>query len=437
MSGIVIQVSSEASHEETALHYLPWGTRSLRLEVWNPDGLEFYLRPQVYDPAGAFKAGFADGANGKELIVSWGGGSEPGVKVTRKHQYAYFDVTHCGPHLAEAYTLTFVRFDPQQKAISPAGQVQFTCPLPGASLPGLLQPTWQGQPGSPQRSLHFQLYGGAAHPAVFEYLPRWWPPASFKTRRSAPPGDVWLAFASPNDADKMDILTAWSQAPGAEPAAWFTVRGQNLRPLVDAGRITANLFHFVRFQGTVSECSYWVLRLWFFWLDTAPAAPGEISSLGAKEEIPDSERLDLLFDDALELKFIGTDQHYLEMWAPVGDVPAGTELGAQLGIGHPKELDEALHSAAVGVSLTANLVISQAHFRLSQLIASLPGVTRKPAGNPMNNLLTRLEKEFQDAQSAAVQFGVGDLAGTHTPFLEKLTFPSDLISGDVREVPQA
>lgn len=159
---------------------------------------------------------------------------------------------------------------------------------------------------------------------------------------------------------------------------WQLAQGeiQKLRPLL------LELFHLCNQR-------FYVVRLWFLWLD---------KRIGKKHEVPDAERIDVLLDiQEGAVRYMVTDFHYCETWGLL-------------------EQDEKYGKASLGLTLL-NLD-DFGRTLLSSLLESTEG-----------NPITKIQVELCQGL-AARQTG----PNAHVPLLNNVLFWQRLTSGDVRKL---
>jgi hypothetical protein len=129
-------------------------------------------------------------------------------------------------------------------------------------------------------------------------------------------------------------LTVWASRPESDGEVLLARIGGSIDyPLYDMRQVLPELYRF--------GPQTWALRVWFFWLDMqisrgdlgrywerqedeleqawrgiTSKVEGGIAERAWHElhEIPDAERVDLIFDDELRPLYAGTDLHWRELW---------------------------------------------------------------------------------------------------------------------------
>jgi len=312
------------------LEYLPWGTRSIKLLVVIDDVDEdLYIRPELVMQNGRI-AGYLGSPEQPELEISWGGGSELGFEIKRstKRQHVFFSVTHLDSQLKDKYRLAIL-------VVTKSGVVtgkQVIILRRPANLPdNLLQPMWESN-ASGVHTLSLKPYRAEGSVSVPFYVSRWWPTAQVRYAR------ISDAIAIPKVVIKcqrrLSPATSRSKAEVfvGEDSAFVTVNGDLEFPLVDRHQVRCDLFTFA---------DGWALRIWFLWLDktfpveyTQSLADEEKSALvrwGAAQEVPDAERIDLIFGVQGNLRYVCTDMHWREMWGQPAVKPGSNPFEVVIG----------------------------------------------------------------------------------------------------------
>ena len=188
-----------------------------------------------------------------------------------------------------------------------------------------------------------------------------------------------------------------------------TIDGDLEFPLVDLRQISADLSYMA---------GHWNLRVWFWWLDKGVAkklegkiTPKELESLddwGVAQEIPDAERVDLVFDHQFKMKFVCTDLHWHELWAPC-------------------DADEPIRASIAGTS------------RYQVYIRGVGGL-KVVVGSQARSFVPTPDEHFDPSRKVMAQLrdpggihlGVGSMEHKHTPYFHDLDFETELTSSDVR-----
>jgi hypothetical protein len=224
-----------------------------------------------------------------------------------------------------------------------------------------------------------------------DYVSRWWAPSTFSYR---PAGDLPGRVSVVCEDNTLTVKLGGEETDRG---------GTCLAEIVDNGwqpgqdtqglrHVFAELFHFL-------ESRYFVVRLWFLWLD---------KRIGPAREVPDAERVDVLYDaETGKSLFLGTDFHYREVWTQLKD-----EAGMPAGI--PR--------------VTLNLRPNNLDDFLRLMLTYLVG--RKSEGNPVQQILRRLP-EGKTPPIGPLQKG----PDTGAPLFDAkgFNFPYTIMSKDVRE----
>lgn len=415
MSDISLAVISKRTEEEIELgisppvdriDYLPWGTRSLKLAVSGDFEGEVIVRPEPFDDDPDRIMSYA--AENEAIQFSWGGGWERGVELENKPgaaKYIFFNVTHRGPETAEQYTTTLIAFDHDENEL---GRLDITLTRPDPLPETLLSAAWRDSDKGAILTLQ-----NAAAAQVPLYMARWWPEAKVEY------ADVAVAGTPPaikidclrNVGGGFSVVRVSGRNDGDDDWRMLaTVDGDIQFPVVDGKQITADLYYMAGF---------WALRLWFFWLDKGVARRPEtqgrdeverriLERWHIEQEIPDAERVDLVFDNGFNLIYLCTDLHWHEMWAPYENF--GEPV--QVSIAAAKKI-EVIIRGAEGVRIIAQ----------SEVQKRLPDPDRTII--PSDIIIERLRNPHQQPQAE------GDITHKHTPYFHNVEFDAALTSSDV------
>jgi hypothetical protein len=213
------------------------------------------------------------------------------------------------------------------------------------------------------------------------YVSRWWPGKQITyTQDTALTERLSLNLEGRKIRLQLDVAASDTSITLAEveDLDWRRDLGEvhQLRPLLP------ELFHLCNQR-------FYVVRLWFLWLD---------KRIGKKHEVPDAERIDVLFDvQEGVVCYMGTDFHYHETWGQL-------------------EQDEKFGQASLGLNI----------FNLDDFGRTLlSGLLESSEGNP----ITKIELELCQGL-AARQTG----PNAHVPLLRNTLFWQRLTSGDVRKL---
>jgi hypothetical protein len=220
-----------------------------------------------------------------------------------------------------------------------------------------------------------------------DYVSRWWAPGMFVYR---PAGDL-PGRLSLDREDNIITLNLGGEIDESSRVCLAEVVDYGWQPDQDAQglrHVLAELFHFL-------DNRYYVVRLWFLWLD---------KRIGPMREVPDAERVDVLFDvETKEVVFLGTDFHYREVWTQLKSGETSARVTLSL---HRRNLDDFL--------------------RL--LLLSLGGGKFK--GDPAHEVNRRLQP---GKLPAVTPMQKGPITGTPLLDLKGLILPYTIMSEDVRE----
>ena len=418
MSDITLAVVSQRTEADIALgleppvdslDYLPFGTRSLKLAVVGGFEGEVIIRPEPFDDDPERIASYA--AESRAIRFSWGGGWERGVELENKPgttKYIFFNVTHRGTETAEQYTTTIIAFDHNEQEL---GRLDVTLNRPADMPETLLTAEWETD--NEQSNLVIENTAVNSVAQVPLYMARWWPQAQVTyapVDAAGPPPKIILNCLR-NVGNGFSVVHVNVQNEGdVQPRMLARVDGDIQFPLVDGRQISADLYYMA---------GHWALRLWFFWLDKGvarrPQTQGKtveerriIERWSLEQEIPDAERVDLVFDKDFNLVYLCTDLHWHEMWAPYEN--QGQVL--QVSIAATKKLEVIIRGAA-GVKIIAQ---SEAQKRL-------PDPDRQVI--PSDIVLQRLRNPHQAPQEE------GSITHKHTPYFQEVEFDAELTSSDV------
>lgn len=390
------------------LEYLPWGTRSLKLKVDGNYKGELYVRPEPFDTQSDLIAGYGIGENGKDILVSWGGGWERGFQLDYRpgeEAYIFFNLTHGGERAQKSYQVVLVARHAETGA--ELGRLLVTLERPLDLPAALLKPHWQVVENG-DRNLLLCSDDPALPTRAPLYLSRWWPGQNVEYVGGAPPQVRLLCRRNVGGGSSQ--VDVWVAPNANEPEIHLArIDGDIQFPLVDLEQIHAELYYMA---------NHWALRIWFFWLDKGVADKINWDGLDDNErkvliawrqgqEIPDAERVDLVFDSEFNLRFLCSDLHWRELWAPYsGSLPLRVSIGAE-------KTPDVLIRGGQGVFAVAAARVKDY-------------IPRPEKGfDPSREVMQRLSAQ------EGVEKGPGLLRHKHTPFFHGAEFDISLISNDV------
>ncbi len=385
------------------IQYLPWGKRPLKIKVYC-EGMDepLFLCPEnVY--ANGRIAGYIGSQENPEVEISWGGGNEAGFELQKSEiQYAYFNITHCDKELKAEYRLKLLVIT-KTKALIAEIEIRLCKP---SNLPAnILKPSWV-KTASDESVMHLIPLINDQVVSLPFYVSRWWPRMGISY--SPPISDVpivGLKCKRGGVNERSQISLILNEIEVAE------IAGDLDFPLVDRQQVSVDLFAFA---------SFWGVRVWFNWLDkrfpaqylnslTQPER-NHLNNWGKVHEIPDAERVDLILDDQFDLRYVGTDIHWREMWGE--PLPLQGDERFRIVVGGENTLDTIARGIRT-LSMSAMAFVPRI------------GYFGDPSPLILNKLLNPLPPE--------ASFGVGSIEHKHAPSLDAI-FDSRLTSGDVLTV---
>ncbi|MCI0578312.1 MAG: hypothetical protein L0332_22450 [Chloroflexi bacterium] len=307
-----------------SLVYRPWSTRTLKVKVsTTPDKenlppLRLRTRRMADAQATGMTCGYAD--EGEAFLVSWGGGHEEGpcLKADDQGGHAeecvslkagvpstiYLNVKHQGDELPEMAAVTL-------EAYAPANGHMY------ASLPVTLQKPADLPAGVVRLAPAGAGWWQAAGDYLADYDARWWPAAEVTYQQVTAPS---LSIRQDNNR----LLVEW---PGqGNPAIIIT---DNTSPSLLSPGIEKYAPSSVDFELFNFDQDHFVLRIWFFWLNTNI---GFKFSEQVRHEVPDAERFDFLIrKKSGKVVLACTDFHWQEVWGQVVEMPLNARYGFTLG----------------------------------------------------------------------------------------------------------
>lgn len=360
---------------EDQLDYLPFGVRTLKLRVEGDCLGKVRLRPKRLSglPGKAF--GHEDEGVSPQFIVSWGGGYEDHCELDGPHRrMAYFLVHHVGEG-SDDHRLTIEAGDESgHRACLP---VTLTYPRSGGQpwpSEQLVRPTWHEVCGGLGGSCTIQLQGALTP----RYLSRWWPQNRIAYAYDKKPPQVSLSHRRLVDGGHGDLTVYASRPDDGRQVLLAKIGGSIGYPLYDMRQVIPQLFRF--------GPRTWALRVWFFWLDLdisrrdlgrcwhRDADELEQAWRGItrredggladgnwrqRHEIPDAERVDMVFDDDLQPLYAGTDLHWRELWGPYAPHLGGEPVLVQVMNTRAKELARSWQELEKTVEGWSQIILSR------------------------------------------------------------------------------
>jgi hypothetical protein len=242
----------EPERSENKLDYLPFGVKTLKVEVNEDYKGKLHLRPRRLSSVPGEKSAHEDEGDPPRFVVSWGGGHEEYYELDcPKKRFAHFLVHHVGKSADDQVKLTIVAEDENGSAVNLP--VTLTVPtLQGSPLPQgqLVQPYWEETRGGLDGSCDIRLTG------VFtpRYISRWWPKNRVEYTYDKQPPQVRLHHRRLVEATHGDLRVYASQPGDQGERLMAEIRGSIGYPLYDMRQVVPELYRF----GPQS----WVLRVW-------------------------------------------------------------------------------------------------------------------------------------------------------------------------------
>ena len=425
----LIAEGSEAPRQDSRLDFLPFGVRAVKLSVKGNCRSRLKLRPRRLSRVPGETFGHEDGGDPPQFIVSWGGGYEDHCLLEYpQRRVAHLLVHHVGDSVAD-HLLTIEATD--ESGTSAQLPVTLTYPRTGGApwpLDQLVKPSWREVRAGLDGVCSIELDGEL----VPRYLSRWWPHNRIVYTYDKKPPRVRLVHRRQGDQGNGD-LTVYASEPGsAEEIVLAELRGSIGYPLYDMRQVLPELFRF--------GPRTWALRVWFFWLDleispadlarhwqrsegdlaqawrgiTAQAEGGTASrSWRQSHEIPDAERVDVVFDDELQPLYAATDLHWRELWGEYAPQSPGEPVRIQVMNTQAKELARNWQELSRVVQSWGQVILTRF-------------ARNEPPYDPHREVMAELRGE---GLLAADPIGME----SHTPSLLNVKMQRHLTSTDVRD----
>jgi hypothetical protein len=313
------------------LDYLPFGVKTLKVQVAGDYRGKLRLAPLRRSPVVGETFAHEDQSETPQFVVSWGGGQEGYYELKYpKKRIVHFLVRHIGDALDDRLlTIVATKEDGDQITLP----VNLTCPtMKGkpCSMGTLIKPTWQEVIQGPNGESDIRLIGHVAP----DYISRWWPHNRVKhVDDGERPPRLRVRYRRLADGDSGSLAVYATDAPGGDEVLLARIQGCIPYPLYDMQQVVPELYRF--------DARTWALRIWFFWLYKVISYE-DLSQYGTRSkeerqhswqalrsekegglakrswqeglEIPDAERVDIVFSNDLEPLYAATDLHWREMW---------------------------------------------------------------------------------------------------------------------------
>jgi hypothetical protein len=336
----------EAPRRGHQLDYLPFGLKTLRLTVDGDFEGKVRLRPRRMSAVAGETFGHEDSGVPPQFIISWGGGHEGHCEIDNPRvRMVHLLVHHVGEDLGD-HLLTIEASDEAGQAVSLP--LLLTYPRSGGigwPADRLAKSTWTEVTGGLGGACSIDLRGDF----VPRYLARWWPSDRVIYSYDKSPPSVRLYYQRLVDGVNGALQVHASRPGDAQDVLLAEIRGSIAYPLYDMRQVLPELFRF--------GPQTWVLRVWFFWLDLEVSRQdlarywartedeleqawrgitgkeqGGTSSQAWRQmhEIPDAERVDIVFTDELQPLYAATDLHWRELWGQYAPQSPGEPIQVQI-----------------------------------------------------------------------------------------------------------
>jgi hypothetical protein len=426
--------AGEADREGNKVDYLPFGVKTLKVAVEGDHRGKLHLAPQRLSAVQGETQGHEDVGDPPQLVVSWGGGHESCCELDYPRQsVAHFLVNHVGQGTGDHQLTIEARLDDRDE-VEASITVTLTYPTvmgePWPPLPELVKPSWQEVTVGSSGESDIVLEGRYCP----DYISRWWPHNRvIYDADGPPPPRVRLRYRRLADSESGDLTVRLASGGGAPDVDLALIEGGIPYPLYDSQQVLPELHRF--------GPQTWALRVWFFWLDkeisradlrrwgtrtddeveeawrglaakSAGRAGGE--SWAERHEIPDAERLDVVFGHDGMVLYAATDLHWHEMWGRC--TQPGTRVQARIMNTKPAKALEDWQTTWQVIKGWSSILLTQILRRYDL----------SPPYNPQKEVVAELS-------------GQGKLAGvklavqTHTPAFLNASTELRFISTDVTE----
>ncbi len=399
----LISEASALAVESNEIHYLPFGTTTLKLRFDPPAncpaGVLIATPRQRHAESERVVVGHED--NGSDLWITWGGGKAAGIHFDpeKGQRYLYFNLYHRSQTMSQEYQVTIQVKTEQGDLVCTRS---FMLVRPFARQPIQLQWQHNWPTGS---TLSWQ---GKQVPA---YQSRWWPKQrlAYQTRDIPALTLDYTRLAKDNRWGQVTL----SLGEGADKSVLLRIDGRLERALHDNHLFYADLFHF--------HDNVWAVRIWFNWLhhsftedDLASELRNQATPLvrDRREEIPDAERFDVLIDiEEKIVTHIGTDNHYKELWGEWYE-----DRPVQAYIGHNRSIRTAFFIMSTRVTDTFVGLSNERTDSYNPSAVIYQEMTHPQRALGLQEIMEALSWE------------------AHPPLVDDFRVPSDLIGPDVRMI---
>ena len=350
----IARESGEAERGGNELDYLPFGVKTLKVEVKGDYKGKLRLCPRRLSAVPGEKLAHEDKGEPPQFVVSWGGGHEDHYELDYPNKrLVHFLVHHVGDSVGD-HLLTIEATDETGRQASLP--VTLTYPRSGGApwpKEQLVKPHWQEVRRGLDGACNIELRGDYTP----RYIPRWWSQNRIVYTYAKKPPQVRLHYRRLVDENNGDLTVYVSRPGNDEEVLLAEIRGSIGYPLYDMRQVVPALYRF--------GPRTWALRVWFFWLD------GKISlqdlgrywqrendeleralrGITSKDEgglaernwhklheIPDAERVDILFNENLQSLYAATDLHWRELWGQYEPQNPGAPVQVQVMNTQAKEL---------------------------------------------------------------------------------------------------
>ncbi len=367
--------SGEARREGDRLDYLPFGVKTVKVEVRGEHAGKLRLHPRRLSAVPGEMLAHEDEGDPPQFVVSWGGGYEDYYELDYpRRRLAHFLVRHVG-HGTGDHALTIEAEDESgQRASLP---VTLTYPRSGGvpwPQDRLVRAHWQEVRGGLDGACDVRLLGACAP----RYISRWWPQNRVVFTYDTAPPVVRLHHRRQIDANNGDLSIYASRTDNDEEVLLARLSGSIGYPLYDMRQVIPELYRF--------GPRTWALRIWLFWLDVqisrqdlgrywhrqhdeleqawrgiTSKGEGGTAKRGWHElhEIPDAERVDLVFDDSLRPLYAAADLHWREMWGQYEPKSQGDPVQVQIMNTRAKDLAKNWQELAKAVQGWGQVILSR------------------------------------------------------------------------------